>query len=358
MNRIVRQVSVVTGAVWLGACTFLGDAPPVAPDLIPASPIAASSAPQPSAIVVFGDSLSDTGNAYVGSLHIRASSPPYYFGRFSNGPVWIELFAAHYALQAKAAIRGGSNYAIGGAKAGEGADGLGSQLQYYFWLHPFSRPDPRALYVVFGGGNDIRNALKYPDPAPALAQGALRIRCIIARLASRGALDFLVPNVPNRGRTPAARTRGTAAKEEAMTLAFNRGLDAALQDLPGRYPIHLVRVDFWAAAEEALVHPARWGFTNATDPCLRPGTGDDDPDDRICDDPQRHVFWDDIHPTLAGHKVLAAIAIAAWEGASGTPLPSSEVPPATLGPDPGDLIKEVTRLVREGVENAVGQGNP
>lgn len=39
------------------------------------------------AIYAFGDSLSDTGNAYVASGRTIPQSPPYAPGRFSNGPI-------------------------------------------------------------------------------------------------------------------------------------------------------------------------------------------------------------------------------------------------------------------------------
>jgi phospholipase/lecithinase/hemolysin len=48
-------------------------------------------------LVVFGDSLSDTGNA----------------GRFSNGPVWVEQLAEKLKLPLLPSGRGGQNYAVG-----------------------------------------------------------------------------------------------------------------------------------------------------------------------------------------------------------------------------------------------------
>src|SRR3954468_5021943 len=51
-------------------------------------------------LVVFGDSLSDTGNA----------------GRFSNGPVWVEYLADRLGLTLSPSQRGGSNFAVGGAR--------------------------------------------------------------------------------------------------------------------------------------------------------------------------------------------------------------------------------------------------
>ena len=54
-------------------------------------------------ITVFGDSLSDTGNA-AGA-------------RFSNGPVWVEYVARHFGLSVDPVSGGGTNYAVGGARA-------------------------------------------------------------------------------------------------------------------------------------------------------------------------------------------------------------------------------------------------
>jgi len=52
------------------------------------------------AIVVLGDSLSDTGNA----------------GRFSNGPVWVETLARGLNLLLRPSRAGGLNFAVGGAR--------------------------------------------------------------------------------------------------------------------------------------------------------------------------------------------------------------------------------------------------
>ena len=57
-------------------------------------------------IVVFGDSLSDNGNLF----RLTGQPPPPYFkGRFSNGPVWVERLAAPLGLD------GITDFALGGA---------------------------------------------------------------------------------------------------------------------------------------------------------------------------------------------------------------------------------------------------
>ena len=44
-------------------------------------------------LYVFGDSLSDTGNLFALTFGIEPPSPPYFDGRFSDGPVWVETLA-------------------------------------------------------------------------------------------------------------------------------------------------------------------------------------------------------------------------------------------------------------------------
>ena len=42
-------------------------------------------------IYVFGDSLSDSGRLFAAT---QIPPPPYYQGRFSNGPIWIDYLGA------------------------------------------------------------------------------------------------------------------------------------------------------------------------------------------------------------------------------------------------------------------------
>src|SRR3954471_13399322 len=68
-------------------------------------------------IVVFGDSLSDSGNG----------------GRFSNGPVWVELLARYFGVVLLPADRGGTNFAVGGAPIDgpPGSESLDEQVRLY-----------------------------------------------------------------------------------------------------------------------------------------------------------------------------------------------------------------------------------
>ena len=84
--------------------------------LILASPLSASATPW-NALVVFGDSLSDAGNAFALSGGLFPPSPPY-AERFSNGPVAAEYLAGHLGVPLTRSSAGGTDFAVAGATTG------------------------------------------------------------------------------------------------------------------------------------------------------------------------------------------------------------------------------------------------
>eukprot|EP00555_Chaetoceros_dichaeta_P013359 CAMPEP_0198252000 /NCGR_PEP_ID=MMETSP1447-20131203/2638_1 /TAXON_ID=420782 /ORGANISM="Chaetoceros dichaeta, Strain CCMP1751" /LENGTH=155 /DNA_ID=CAMNT_0043937141 /DNA_START=222 /DNA_END=686 /DNA_ORIENTATION=- len=77
-------------------------------------------------VVVFGDSLSDTGNLLYSTLGgLPPANAGYDSGRFTNGKVWIEYLAEQMELkQPKPHYNttiAGTNYAYGGAGSGNTA---------------------------------------------------------------------------------------------------------------------------------------------------------------------------------------------------------------------------------------------
>ena len=68
-------------------------------------------------------------------------------------------------------------------------------------------------------------------------------------------------------------------------------------------------LDVYGMFNQILAHPSDYGFDNITDPAMStPGAN-----------PDRYLFWDTIHPTAAGHEVLAEAAAQSL----GVPEPST-----------------------------------
>ncbi|MDJ0926923.1 MAG: SGNH/GDSL hydrolase family protein [Gammaproteobacteria bacterium] len=237
----------------------------------------------------FGDSLSDTGNAFIASG--IPPSPPYFNGRVSNGPVWLEVAAGLLGLSVDPVLAGGTNYATAGARTGPiGQTTPPSLLDQVALYLSTNSADPNALYVVFGGGNDIRDL--------AVANTVANLSSIITDLADAGAEHFFVPNLPDVGKTPAAIAAGPAASAFATSLSVqvNTQLAAAIPTLRDDLGVNIIEFDTFTFLNNLIANPGMFGFTNVDGQCL-------DFDTFIpCANPDEYVFWDDIHPTAAtGH---------------------------------------------------------
>jgi phospholipase/lecithinase/hemolysin len=233
-------------------------------------------------IVVFGDSLSDNGNA----------------GRSSNGPVWVEHLAEQLGLSLRPSQAGGMNFAVGGARLDPRSGNTSLRAQASTYLRT-SRPPGRSLNIVYGGGNDLLAAVGDPGGETIVASAVASLRSIVADLVGQGATDILVPNLPPIGITPAVRARGGQAVEAANGLAarFNNALDQALSEFSSRPGLRLYRLDVWQLAERVKADPAAAGFVDITSPCAQ---------HQRC---EGYLFWDDVHPTTQAHRRLADAAL-------------------------------------------------
>lgn len=276
-------------------------------------------------LVVFGDSVSDPGNAFalVGGTNtppdysvdpFLVPTQPYARGghHFTNGPTWIEQLANSQglAVNAQPAFRGenpgATNYAIGGARARDDGSQISLTHQVGRFLQDFAGAAPGgALYVVEIGGNDIRDIAVTQDPnIAASALGAIQTN--IVNLYSAGARKFFVWNAPKVAVTPAIRMAdalfpGTAAAVDFVTVQYNTVLDQLLGGLAAGLPgIRIVRFDAYHNLETLFEHGADFGLSDVTDPCIRPNVAP-----FFCQNPDDFLFWDGIHPTMAAHGVIA-----------------------------------------------------
>jgi outer membrane lipase/esterase len=280
-------------------------------------------------LVAFGNSLTDDGNAYRLTL-LRPEgpippSPPYFEGRFSNGPVWVERLAPLVGASRL------DDRAFGGAETGFGLVPPGVRTQVAAWLGGGNLPGGADLLVVWGGGNDYRFGFRSDDPAGLVGRTVDNLGAAAEALAAAGGREILVPNLPDLGATPEARMReaaepGTAARLTALSRDHNARLAARVEELRRRFPgtaFRLLDVDaLFRAIREA---PGAYGLSNLETPCLLEVPPGEIVPSGACPTPEAasaSLFFDPVHPTAAAHDLLArhaaAFLAAPGEGAAGS----------------------------------------
>jgi outer membrane lipase/esterase len=260
-------------------------------------------------LVVFGDSLSDNGNLFRASGGTQPQSPPY-AQRFSNGPVFTELLGFPN-LQFFGATTGNVNNAFGGARTDIQANPPSLQVQLNAYLARGGRFGPDDLVTVYGGANDIFQAVQpasaSPNPSGFLGgvstTAANNVAALAGRIAGGGAGTVAVFNLPNLGTTPQFAGGPAAQLVDVFGSAtFNTRLSsqvaAAAQANTGT---NFIFVDVERANAAVRTNPGAFGFSNITTPCLNPATG------AVCSAPDTFLYFDTVHPTAAGHRFLAAV---------------------------------------------------
>ena len=281
-------------------------------------------------LVFFGDSLSDPGNHFIAYHQISTRpfepipSAPYAIGgfHFSNGPTWAEQLAwglrtPASGLPALLAPRLFTNYAVGRARARPGAPvfpdfDLATQVGR-FLADSGGRAPTDATYAIWIGSNDLNDALNalFVDPSGATSAGIIGDAiategAAIQVLWIAGARDFLVLNLPDLALTPALRALGPQAQGAASFLSqgYDAGLAQALVQLGALPGIRIATLNVYALLAAVAADPAAFGLENAQDACLAFGVIQN----AICNTPNRFLFWDGVHPTSAGHGIVARAA--------------------------------------------------
>ena len=277
-------------------------------------PFAVSAGPYSEAFF-FGDSLSDSGNVAIaigadpgqvitGNTYIPGQ--PYASGQFSNGDVWVKTFAAAIGIAPSGlpSLAGGGDYAFGGARVATDGPGLppslAAQEASFLADHGGSAP-ASALYVIAGGGNDARDTFAAAagalDPTGIIAAAALAYAqatgALVDQLQAAGAQHIVVWDVPNLGVSPAVIALpfpGATTLATLISQAMNVALAARLAIEPG------VKIfDIFGLQNQIVANPASFGLANVTDACGA----------IVGCDPSTYLYWDGIHPTSAGHAILA-----------------------------------------------------
>lgn len=220
-----------------------------------------------SSIVSLGDSLSDNGNV----------------SRFTDGPLWVELLADHYAVPLV-------DIAYGGATTGYDNPAIVSPVTGLQWqVEQVTSLPADSLVTLWAGANDL---LQSRSPLNAV----YNIDFALENLYLAGGRNFLVPNLPDIGSSPSLVSDPVAAEEATFwTLTYNTSLKNTLYDFNDRHTdVELFFLDVFTLFDQFPVGTPEW----------------------------LELFWvDGFHPSSLGHQRIFEAALATVE-----PVPE----PATL----------------------------
>jgi len=252
----------------------------------------------PSGIVFFGDSLSDMGN--------NPKAP------YTNAPgiMWPQVVAEFYGIPyAKSGLYGevgGNNWAVAGAMT-SGSFGVLQQVSTYLAQHPTM--DPNQIILIWAGPNDFLQRLidKLPNPDPlnvVVTEAVNNLVQAYTLLQNAGAKNIIILNMLSLSEIPLAHVY-----EAIYGRAAIEGLGYAVNQFNLLLSNAAVRsIDVGSQLGKVFTNPEQYGISNTNSDWLScEVTAIDN-----CD-PNKYLFWDLLHPTNAGHKIIAEYIIQTLE---------------------------------------------
>ncbi|XP_068312976.1 GDSL esterase/lipase EXL3-like [Pyrus communis] len=309
------------------------------------------------AVIVFGDSIMDTGNNNDLESLVRCNFPPYGLdfqqhkptGRFGNGKVPSDLIASELGIREYLPAYLDPNLrpqdlptGVVFASGGTGFDPMTPQIvsaismddqlkmfkEYIGKLKGVVGEErtkfilSKALVLVVAGSDDIANTYfgirirqaQYSVPAytDLMVNSA---SSFVKELYKLGVRRIGVFSAPPIGCVPSQRTlgggilRGCAEEHNDAAKLFNIKLSSSLNSLSSALSgSKIIYVDVYNPLLDIILNPAKYGFKVVEQGCC--GTGIIEVAvlcnkyDSTCENRSDYIFWDSYHPTERTYNVL------------------------------------------------------
>ena len=228
-----------------------------------------------SELIVFGDSLFDSGNLGLSFTNkVGDGSGDYGVGEYA--PIAPQWLANHLDLSLESAAEGGSNYAVGGYQtadifgsiAGAGLTLPSGVVPAYLSTNSSIASD--ALVLIDGGGNDLRDIL-LNNPAEAvpdlLKASAQTLVGAIGALDGAGAKYIMVANLPDVGLSAGVQyaelgLSGIAEGFSGATQGFNTAVQSYINI--GLSDANIIPVDFNGLVSFVFDNAEQYGLVSGS----------------------------------------------------------------------------------------------
>jgi phospholipase/lecithinase/hemolysin len=254
-----------------------------------------------SRVYVFGDSNVDTGNVFFATLGKIPDPTLYDAGRFSNGPVWVEVLAERLGLPNPGpSLADGTNYAWGGATTGPGfspfdTPNVGMQIDSFAATEGSFHGDE--LIAIQVGNNDLNVALLPNFTALEPEVIAQNLENHVRELVRLGGRNFLILNVGASYRQPSLIGTPDEDRLREQFEALNKLLKKTFNKLAKELDVTIEILDYHKLTEKIFRHPDSFGLRDVEHAYLRVGGVPDD-----------FFWWDDFHLTRAAHRIVGEAA--------------------------------------------------
>jgi phospholipase/lecithinase/hemolysin len=290
---------------------------------------------------------------------------PYWESRFTNGRVWNEYLAQMMYIQ-KSNKDVYTNLAFGGSWAATYdyqlsvwnlirhplgtiktlivgkliPPSLGLTVQAYLLQH--NKLNDQTLYFVFTGGNDYLNVLFFQDNYDSVVMSKYvdnvieSISTAVLKLKKKGAKRFVIMGIPDVGLTP---KYVNSIDRDVLSTAVdmhNKRLASRIEEWKYAYPdVDFLFIDTALYMQKGLSDPEYYGFSDLTEPCIDvkfpmfhnltsspfnknfvlqyahvlqykdKSLASNEENYTMCENPDKYLFWDEVHPTTRAHHFLA-----------------------------------------------------
>lgn len=256
-------------------------------------------------LIIFGDSLSDTGRLHRRTLGLYIPPDIYWQGRVTNGPNWTD-----YACKALSCRT--HNYAIAGAATRLDEfflrwvlRPLDAQVQEFLSENNNTVSEKTVAVIWIGANNYLKKLDMRPDEVRA------DVKAAATELLNGPVQKLLIGSMPELAAVLPSPTSPDPVSNESyrqITLVHNRNMRAVIDELQREFPTRSIALyDAYEIDQAALDRPQDFGFTSVKDACYKGDyRGEYHGTPGFCADYLGWKFWDYTHSNSRMHCYYAA----------------------------------------------------